>query len=116
MSQECAHSNSREASRPVFAQEIVDAVVRHMVEDHAEDSLLIVRALGALPEATSARMVGFDDEGSDFVAVVDGVEHAVRIPWSQRITERAEVRAEVVLLHQRAAEALGLESGERTEA
>ncbi len=112
MSQGRAQSNERAASRPVFEQQIVDAVVRHMVEDHAEDSLLIVRALGPLPGASSARMVGFDDEGSDFVAVVDGAEHAVRIPWSRRITERAEVRAEVVLLHQRASDALGGELGE----
>ena len=43
-----------------FPQEVVEAITRHMNADHAEDSLLIVRSLGDLPEATEARMTGLD--------------------------------------------------------
>jgi len=92
---------------PAFPAEVVAAVVRHMVEDHADDSLRIVTALGGIADATSAAMTGFDEDGSDFVAIVDGEERCVRIPWSRPITDRAEVRAEVVALHERAVAALG---------
>ncbi len=91
-----------------FDVSVVTAVVRHMNEDHADDTLLIVRALGGLDAATSARMTAWDADGGDYVAVVDGVETPVRIPWSQRLTERTEVRAEVVAMYERACEVLGV--------
>ena len=92
-----------------FDESVVAAVVRHMNEDHADDTLLIVRALGGLDGAASARMMTWDADGGDYLAVVDDVETSVRIPWSHRLTERAEVRAEVVAMYERACEALGLE-------
>ncbi|GAA2796821.1 DUF2470 domain-containing protein [Saccharopolyspora taberi] len=91
-----------------FDQQVVDAVVRHMNEDHAADSLLIVRALGGLPEATSATATGVDGEAISFDAQAGegGVE--VRIPWSRPLTERAEIRAEVVRMHREACDILGV--------
>jgi len=91
-----------------FAPEVVDAVLAHMNDDHTDDALLIVRAFG-LPEAESATMTGLDGEAGVFTAVLDGVATELRVPWSEPITERPEIRREVVVLYERACEALGLE-------
>lgn len=82
-----------------FTPEVVAAILAHMNDDHAADSLLIVRA-GGRPDAVAARMTGLDALGGDFAATLpDGGTAAVRIPWSKRLTERAQVRAEVVRLY-----------------
>ncbi|HLU96984.1 MAG TPA: DUF2470 domain-containing protein [Thermobifida alba] len=91
-----------------FSPEVVAAVTGHMNADHPEDTLLIVRALGGRPEATAARMTGLDGTAGEYSATVAGREVAVRIPWSQPITERAQIRAEVVRLYRQACERLGV--------
>ncbi|MGI5118070.1 DUF2470 domain-containing protein [Marinactinospora thermotolerans] len=80
-----------------------------MNDDHAEDTLLICRAFGDSPRATSARMTGLDGAGGEYVVVVDGVEETVRIPWGRPLTERGEIRAEVVRLYREACARLGVE-------
>ncbi|GGM46828.1 DUF2470 domain-containing protein [Dactylosporangium sucinum] len=91
-----------------FTDEIVAAVRRHMNDDHAEDSLLICRTLGGRPDATAAAMTGMDGDGIDFTAVVDGRDVPVRVPFSRPLTERAEVRPEVVRMYREACAALGV--------
>ncbi len=93
----------------VLSPDAVAAICRHMNEDHVEDSLLIVRALGGLPSAQQATMSGLDAEAAVFDAVVDGVTESIRVPWSEPVTERAQVRAEVVQMYQRACSAAGIE-------
>lgn len=96
-----------DSSNP-FDDEVVAAVLRHMNEDHAEDSVLICRAFGGRPDATSATMTGLDATGGEFR--VDGPEGGpatVRVAWSRRITERPQIREEVARLHHEAAELLG---------
>ena len=78
----------------------------HMNGDHGEDNLLIVRTLGGHPAAEQAVMSGMDADGIDFsVTVVGGAVEQVRLPWSRRLTERAQVRAEVVRMHAEATNA-----------
>ncbi|WP_232677269.1 DUF2470 domain-containing protein [Nocardioides sp. R-C-SC26] len=90
---------------PDFDDAAVTAVLAHMNDDHTDDSLLIARAFG-VPGATSSTMTGFDGEGG--VWDVDG--QTVRIGWpAGPITERAEVRREIVALYDAACERLGLE-------
>ncbi len=96
-------------SAPLLPADAVDAICRHMNSDHADDSLLIVRALGGRPTAQQASMSGLDAEAAVFEAVVDGVTETVRVPWSEPVTERAQVRAEVVQMYQRACSASGIE-------
>jgi putative heme iron utilization protein len=92
-----------------FSPEVVDAVRRHMDADHKDDSLLIVRSLGGIPDATTATMSGFDESGALFVAGTADGERTVRVPWSAPIEERAQIRAEVVRMYHEACEALGVE-------
>jgi putative heme iron utilization protein len=92
----------------LFGPTVTDAVMRHMNDDHAADSLLICRALGAQPTATAARMSGMDQTGIHFEAQVDGGPVTVRIPWGAPVTERAQIRAEVVRMYTESRVALGL--------
>ncbi|MEV4626964.1 DUF2470 domain-containing protein [Micromonospora sp. NPDC049523] len=93
----------------VFTPEVVAAIGRHMNDDHADDSLLICRTLGGQPAATGARVSGLDADGIEFDAAVDGIIVPVRIPFRDRLTERAEVRREVVRMYREACHALGIE-------
>ena len=74
----------------------------HMNRDHGQDNLLIVQQLGQLPDAARAMMSGMDSDGIDFVAQSGGHEIDVRLPWSRQLTERAQVRLEVVRMAEHA--------------
>lgn len=89
-------------------------VLSHMNNDHTDDNLVIVRAFGPA-DATQARMTGFDGDGGDWIASVaaDAAgavrDVAVRVPWpGGSITERREVRREVVAVYDAACAALGI--------
>ena len=86
---------------PTFPDDVVNAVLAHMNSDHNTDNLLIVRAF-ADANATQATMTGLD-ENAGFWSY-DGKE--LRIAWSQTISERPEIRREIVLLHSQATEKL----------
>ncbi|MFC5945559.1 DUF2470 domain-containing protein [Micromonospora harpali] len=96
-----------DAGQP-FDADTVRAVCRHMNADHADDSLLICRTLGGCPDATRARATGLDADGMDFAVAVAGIEVPVRIPFARRISERAEIRQEVVRMYEQACDALGV--------
>ena len=91
-----------------FAPDVVAAIMRHMNGDHADDSVLICRALGGQPEARAATMTWMDADGIDFRATVDGREVMVRIPFSHHLAERAEVRVEVTRMYHEACARLGV--------
>jgi heme oxygenase len=79
-----------------FAPKVIAAICHHMNTDHAADTLVICRGAGERPDAESARMTGFDGTGADFAALVGGEEVPIRIPWAAPLSERAEVRPEIV--------------------
>lgn len=86
---------------------VVAAVLRHMNDDHADDSLRIVRAHGS-PDATAATMTGYDADAGHWQ--VEPGAAAVQVPWpGGPVVERADVRREVVALHDEACRRLGLE-------
>jgi putative heme iron utilization protein len=91
-----------------FTPEVVAQIARHMNDDHAGDNVLIVRGLGGIAAASAARMSGLDQDGMDFEATVDGIAVPVRIPFSERLTERRQVRGEAVRMYQQACAALGV--------
>ncbi len=93
-----------------FAPDVVAAVLAHMSDDHADDSLLICRTLGGRPDATAAVMTGFDHEAATFdVSVPDGVV-GVRLAWDRPVRDRADVRVAVVAMFRAAQERSGAPS------
>jgi putative heme iron utilization protein len=91
-----------------FPPEVVAQIMHHMNVDHAGDSLLICRALGGHPAASDARMTGMDADGIDFEATVEGSSTPVRLPWSQTLKARPQVREEVVRMYREACAVLGI--------
>ncbi len=90
-----------------FPPEVIAAVMRHMNTDHADDCLVICQGLGGQPTATAANMSGMDAEAMEFLAVVDGTEVPVRVPFSERLVERRQIRAEAARMYREACAALG---------
>ena len=86
----------------MLSAEVVAAICTHMNDDHGAESLEIVRVLGGVPDAVNARVVSVDVDGVDFDVLSPAGGQTVRLPWGARITERAQVRAEVVALYARA--------------
>ncbi|MFE7874759.1 DUF2470 domain-containing protein, partial [Micromonospora humida] len=70
--------------------------------------LLICRTLGGCPDATRARVAGLDADGMDFAVTLDDIEVPVRVPFARRLTERPEIRREVVRMYEQACAALGV--------
>jgi putative heme iron utilization protein len=92
-----------------FPPEVVAQIAAHMNGDHADDNVLIVRALGGIPQATAARMSGLDADAMEFAAIVDGIEVPVRIPFPKRLSERRQVRVEAVRMYREACTTLGID-------
>jgi hypothetical protein len=93
-----------------YAPEIVDAILRHMNGDHTDDNLLIARAF-VNPAATAATMTGLDGDGGFWEVTVDGATTTASVAWpAGPITERAEVRREIVALYDEACAVLGVEA------
>ncbi|MFT4158176.1 MAG: DUF2470 domain-containing protein [Microbacterium sp.] len=96
----------------IFDTAIVSAVLRHMNGDHADDNLLIVGAFAGIPadEIADAVMMGFDGDGGIWSYTRQGAASEIRIPWpGGSISERPEVRREVVALYDLACERLGID-------
>lgn len=92
----------------VFSPEVVDAVLKHMNGDHVDDNVLIVRAFSGR-EATEATMNDLDEQGGTWRYVAEGEEHQLHIPWpSAPLSERPEIRREVVVLYDAACDKLGV--------
>jgi hypothetical protein len=85
-----------------FPPDVVAAVCRHMDEDHPDDALLIVRALGGAPDATAARTTGVDGAGLRFSVDEPSGSREVDVPFARRISTRPEIREQVVGLYERA--------------
>jgi hypothetical protein len=94
-----------------FDDAALTGVLRHMNGDHADDNLLIVRAFSPESEVIAATMIGFDGDGGDWRAQpLTGDEFVVRVPWPRGpITERAEVRREIVALYDESCRRLGIQ-------
>ena len=95
-----------------FDADVIAAVLRHMNGDHTDDNLLIARAF-AEPSAEAiagAVMTGFDGQVGVWEISRGGSTSELRVPWpGGPITERREVRREVVALYDAACARLGIE-------
>lgn len=92
-----------------FDDATLAGVLGHMNDDHTDDNTLIVRAFGPADSA-SATMTAFDGDGGTWIAVRENGETApVQVPWpGGPITERREVRREIVALYDAACAVLGV--------
>ncbi|WP_431804767.1 DUF2470 domain-containing protein [Microbacterium sp. bgisy203] len=93
-----------------FDDAALAGVLGHMNDDHADDNLLIARAFSPLADVIRADMVTFDGgAGQWHVYTADGGEDVIRVPWpGGPITERREVRREIVALYDAACARLGV--------
>jgi hypothetical protein len=93
-----------------FDDDALTGVLGHMNSDHVDDNLLIARAFGDAG-ATGSTMTGFDGDGGDWsITGADGAATSLRVPWpGGAITERREVRREIVALYDEACARLGIE-------
>lgn len=93
---------------PTFEQDVVAAVAAHMNTDHPEDNLVIVRA-HAVRTATAATLATLDASGATWrVRTAEG-ESSVTIPWpAGPISERPEIRRQIVSLYRSGCAALGI--------
>ena len=90
-----------------FDENVVAAVLSHMNTDHADDNLLIARAF-IDNEVDTATMVGLDGDGGTWRVRVRDEERDASVPWSAPVTERSEIRREVVVLYEAACARLGV--------
>lgn len=93
-----------------FEPAVVQAILGHMNADHDDDNVLIVRAFGPSGDVASAEMSSFDGDGGDWIAYdADGTARPVRVGWpGGPISERPEVRREIVALYDAACVRLGV--------
>lgn len=94
-----------------FDDTVRAGVLGHMNGDHGDDNLLIARAFGPGGDIRSAEMAEFDGDGGTWIAMLaDGGAVEVRVPWpGGPISERTEVRREIVALYDQACGRLGVE-------
>lgn len=81
-----------------FTIEAVTAIVRHMNEDHASDTLDICRASGRCPDATAASVADLGPTGLELLATVDGVERLVHVDWPEVPADRPGIRHQIIRL------------------
>ncbi|MCC2032704.1 DUF2470 domain-containing protein [Microbacterium allomyrinae] len=100
----------------LFDDAVLAGVLGHMNGDHGDDNLLISRAFAAesgvdAADIVDARMDGFDGDGGRWTATLsDGATATIVAPWpGGPISERPEVRREVVALYDEACRRLGVE-------
>lgn len=95
-----------------FADDVIAGVTGHMNDDHADDNLLIARAFGS-PGAVASRMVGVTAEAGVWLVTDGDGEREVSVPWpGGAISERPQIRREVVSLYRAACERLGVPARE----
>jgi hypothetical protein len=76
-----------------FEADTVAEICAYMNEEQAANCLYIVQGPGATPQATSARMVGFDTDAVFFDVDAAAAESTrVRIDWPYPIDTRPQVR------------------------
>ena len=93
----------------VFSPEVVSAVLHHMNDDHIEDNVLIVSAFSGR-DVRDATMHDLDEHGGTWHYVFEGEQQELHIPWpSGPLSERPEIRRDIVALYDAACGKLGVE-------
>jgi len=78
---------------------VVAAVRRHMDDDHAAETLVMARSRE--PEAVGASVETLDVRTLTIrAAMPDGSQRLVVLNWPAELTERADIRHQVVVLYE----------------
>ena len=96
----------------IFDADIVAAILHHMNDDHTDDNFLIARAFATASDLpiTEAVMTDLDGDGGIWRITRAGIAEELRVPWpGGSISERPEVRREIVALYDAACAELGIE-------
>ncbi|MDH3012251.1 MULTISPECIES: DUF2470 domain-containing protein [Gordonia] len=101
------HMPGHDDARP-FPEDVVAGVLAHMNGDHADDSLVICKALGERPDAIAAVMTGFDDRVAIFDVTVPEGAVEMRFEWDRPVNDRTDVRKAVVAMFRDAQARLGI--------
>ena len=93
-----------------FDDDTLTGVLGHMNDDHSDDNLLIARAFSPEVDVVASEMVTFDGEAGQWhVTRADGGDDVIRVPWpGGQISERRDVRREIVALYDEACARLGI--------
>lgn len=93
-----------------FDADALAGVLGHMNNDHADDNLLIARAFAPDAGVVDSEMTGFDGaRGRWRITTSSGAQESLEVPWpGGEITERREVRREIVALYDEACARLGV--------
>lgn len=84
----------------------VHDIVTHMNGDHADAILAWTRAFGGLPDATAARMLDIDADGTNVECDTAGGAVKLRIAFEPPIESIEAVRRRLVILTREARSAL----------
>lgn len=102
--------STQDSDRQDFDEDVVRGVLAHMNDDHADEALTIVQAHGAR-EASGAALSGFDSHNTVWTVIgPEGPIDELHVPWpSGVVTDRRQIRGEIVSLYQASCTALGLD-------
>jgi len=84
--------------------------IEHMNQDHTEHTLLMVKSMGGMPDATEASVLNIDRYGFDVLAETPTGKRRSRIGWleDRKLQRGDEVRWAMVDLTNKARELLGI--------
>lgn len=87
-----------------FEPDVIASICTYMNDSAMRQNLTeIVKALTGDDTITEATMTGFDGDGFDVDTIADGGAGTARLDWTRPITQRGEVREQLLALFERAA-------------
>ena len=78
--------------------EVKDDVINHMNKDHAEANLTYVRALAGMPDATSARIIDFDQFRVSLSAETPDGSSNVQVEFLEPLEKSEDIRPALIKL------------------
>jgi putative heme iron utilization protein len=88
-------------------QQAVQRIIGHMNDDHGDAVLLYAKAFAGRVNATSAKLVDFDERGMGIACVEGGGETQCRVDFDQPLVDLGDARRVLVALSERARAELG---------
>lgn len=87
---------------------VAPSLVSHLDNDHGGSLVLLCRAFGGQPDASSARLAGIDQHGMDLLVVTPKGRESVRLNFGHPVSTAEEVRRELATMARGARFKLGV--------